>query len=243
MSLTVGAGRFFLQPHEILDDLERIRAAIDGIAGLDEDRVAAGPVAIVIDQACGAQDIPPGGKIAMEVADRNDAMQGGGCGRYGQGQDRRQPSKARPKTPQMRPPFWYFLRRRVLSNFRLSCKHCRQRPWGLVTGMLKIMIIRHAEKHQHGSHDRGVSEDGRPAHHELTVRGWQRAGALVHLFAPPGGLPDGSTIQTPRSIFASDATRDSPSLRAMHTAGPLAAALGCRSIMRMRKKKRRRWRR
>src|SRR5256885_1434292 len=54
-----------------------------------------------------------------------------------------------------------------------------------VTGMLKIMIIRHAEKHQHGSRDRGVAEDGRPAHHELTVRGWQRAGALVHLFAPP----------------------------------------------------------
>ena len=95
-----------------------------------------------------------------------------------------------------------------------------------VTGMLKIMIIRHAEKHQHGSHDRGVSEDGHPAHHELTVRGWQRAGALVHLFAPPGGLPDGSRIYTPRSIFASDATRDSPSLRAMHTVGPLAAALG-----------------
>jgi hypothetical protein len=92
--------------------------------------------------------------------------------------------------------------------------------------MLKIMIIRHAEKHQHGSQDRGVSEDGRPAHHELTVRGWQRAGALVHLFAPPGGHPDTSTIQTPRSIFASDATRDSPSLRAMHTVGPLAATLG-----------------
>src|SRR2546430_6645010 len=86
-----------------------------------------------------------------------------------------------------------------------------------VTGMLKIMIIRHAEKHQHGSRDRGVTEDGRPAHHELTVRGWQRAGALVHLFAPPGGLPAGSRIHTPRSIFASDATGDSPSLRAMHT--------------------------
>jgi hypothetical protein len=88
------------------------------------------------------------------------------------------------------------------------------------------MIIRHAEKHQHGSNDRGVSEDGRPAHHELTVRGWQRAGALVHLFAPAGGLPDGAPMQTPRSIFASDATKDSPSLRAMHTVGPLAAALG-----------------
>lgn len=92
--------------------------------------------------------------------------------------------------------------------------------------MLKIMIIRHAEKHQHGSHDRGVNEYGRPAHHELTVRGWQRAGALVHLFAPPGGQPPSCRIQTPRSIFASDATKDSPSLRAMHTIGLLATALG-----------------
>src|SRR3984893_15170054 len=95
-----------------------------------------------------------------------------------------------------------------------------------VTGMWKIMIIRHAGKNQHGSHDRGVTAGGRPAHHEVTVRGWQRAGAWVHLLAPPGGLPDGSRIHTPRSIFASDATRDSPSLRAMHTAGPLAGALG-----------------
>src|SRR5580692_10602560 len=92
--------------------------------------------------------------------------------------------------------------------------------------MLKIMIIRHAEKHQHGSHDRGITEDGRPAHHELTVRGWQRAAALVHLFAPAGGGPKDAPVQTPRSIFASNATRQSPSMRAMHTAGPLATALG-----------------
>ena len=57
--------------------------------------------------------------------------------------------------------------------------------------MHKIMIIRHAEKHQHGSHGHGVTEDGRPARHELTVRGWQRAAALVHLFAPPGAVPNG----------------------------------------------------
>jgi broad specificity phosphatase PhoE len=92
--------------------------------------------------------------------------------------------------------------------------------------MHKIMIIRHAEKHQHGIHDRGVTADGRPAHHELTVRGWQRAGALVSFFAPHNALPKDSPIQTPRSIFASNATKQSPSLRAMHTAGPLAAALG-----------------
>jgi len=92
--------------------------------------------------------------------------------------------------------------------------------------MHKIMIIRHAEKHQHGIHDRGVTEDGRPAHHELTVRGWQRAAALVNFFAPHHALPNESLIQTPRSIFASNATKESPSLRAMHTVGPLAEALG-----------------
>ena len=92
--------------------------------------------------------------------------------------------------------------------------------------MHKIMIIRHAEKHQHGVHDRGVTEDGRPAHHELTVRGWQRAAALVNFFAPHHPLPKDSSIQTPKSIFASNATKESPSLRAIHTVGPLAEMLG-----------------
>ena len=101
------------------------------------------------------------------------------------------------------------------------------RPNGVLSPIMhKIMIIRHAEKHQHGSYGQGVTEDGRPARHELTVRGWQRAAALVRLFAPPEALPMSSPIQTPRSIFASDATKQSPSLRAMHTVGPLAAALG-----------------
>ena len=92
--------------------------------------------------------------------------------------------------------------------------------------MQKIMIIRHAEKHQHGSDGRGVTEDGRPAGHELTVRGWQRAAALIHFFAPIGAVHNGAPIQPPRSIFASNATKQSPSLRAMHTVGPLAATLG-----------------
>ncbi len=88
--------------------------------------------------------------------------------------------------------------------------------------MQKIMIIRHAEKHQHGK-GHGVDEDGNHAAHELTVRGWQRAGALVHFFRSPSA---GSPIQPPRAIFASAATRESPSKRAMHTVKPLAAALG-----------------
>jgi len=91
--------------------------------------------------------------------------------------------------------------------------------------MPKIMIIRHAEKHQHGI-GKGVTEDGRPSRHELTVRGWQRAVALVHLFTPGGAASRNSPLQPPRSIFASEATKQSPSLRAIHTAAPLAAALG-----------------
>ena len=86
----------------------------------------------------------------------------------------------------------------------------------------KIMLIRHGEKHTPGSPDRGITADGRHAKHELTVRGWQRAGALVGHFAPPGGMSKNSKILTPRAIFASNATKKSPSKRAMHTVWPLA---------------------
>jgi phosphohistidine phosphatase SixA len=91
--------------------------------------------------------------------------------------------------------------------------------------MTRIMLIRHAEKHN-GGRERGVSIEGVHAHHELTVRGWQRAGALVRYFAPVGGMPADAPISTPRTIFASAATPESPSLRAQHTVELLAAALG-----------------
>jgi phosphohistidine phosphatase SixA len=91
--------------------------------------------------------------------------------------------------------------------------------------MPRIMIIRHGEKHN-GGRERGVNIEGFHTKHELTVRGWQRAGALVRFFAPVGGLPPGSPISTPRSIFASAATPESPSLRAQHTVKPLAETLG-----------------
>jgi hypothetical protein len=91
--------------------------------------------------------------------------------------------------------------------------------------MPRIMIIRHAEKHN-GGRERGVNIEGFHTKHELTVRGWQRAGALVRFFAPPGGMPPGSPLSTPRSIFASAATPGSPSLRAQHTVKPLAETLG-----------------
>jgi phosphohistidine phosphatase SixA len=93
--------------------------------------------------------------------------------------------------------------------------------------MRRIMIIRHAEKHA-GTHERGVNLKGYHTSHELTVRGWIRSGALVRFFAPIGGIPDGAPISTPRSIFASAATEQSPSLRAQHTVSPLAEVLGVR---------------
>ncbi|HEY2749762.1 hypothetical protein [Phenylobacterium sp.] len=92
--------------------------------------------------------------------------------------------------------------------------------------MFRVMIIRHGEKHTNGGPDRGVNIEGVHAKHELTIRGWQRAGALAPFFSPRGGMPAGSPISTPRSIFASAATTLSPSLRAQHTVQPLAALLG-----------------
>jgi len=87
------------------------------------------------------------------------------------------------------------------------------------------MIIRHAEKHL-GTDEHGVNLQGHPAHHELTVRGWQRSGALVPFFAPAGGHAADAPISTPKSIMASAATKQSPSLRAQHTVKPLADLLG-----------------
>jgi hypothetical protein len=91
--------------------------------------------------------------------------------------------------------------------------------------MTRVMIIRHAEKHN-GGRERGVNIEGVHTKHELTVRGWQRAGALVRYFAPADGAPQGWPLGIPQSIFASAATSASPSLRAQHTVGPLAAMLG-----------------
>ena len=92
--------------------------------------------------------------------------------------------------------------------------------------MPKIMIIRHAEKPGDGNPHRGVTLDGAHDKHELTVRGWQRAGALVRFFAPHNDQPPVPPIATPRSIFASAVTHFSPSMRAQRTVQPLAAALG-----------------
>ncbi len=89
--------------------------------------------------------------------------------------------------------------------------------------MQRIMIIRHAEKPLPGRQDRSVCINGFHAKHELTVRGWQRAAALVRFFTRPDDHP---SISPPRTIFAATATVVSPSLRSQRTVEPLAFALG-----------------
>src|SRR5215831_19514794 len=84
----------------------------------------------------------------------------------------------------------------------------------------KLMLIRNAERP--AGEAQGVMPDGTPSSQALTVRGWQRAGALVGLFdADPH-------LTRPRAIYA---VRDRPtgerlkSLRALQTVMPLAEKL------------------
>jgi len=90
---------------------------------------------------------------------------------------------------------------------------------------MKIMLIRHAEKPDETGAVLGVDEDGRANPNQLSVRGWQRAGALVRLFAPPSGQPCPAGIETPSAIFACKPLNASCSVRHFSTVWPLAASL------------------
>lgn len=90
----------------------------------------------------------------------------------------------------------------------------------------KIMVIRHAEKQDDTGVIVGVTIEGRPDAEDLTVRGWQRAGALVALFLPPDGAFVDRNLATPTAIFASGIGLHSKSQRPQNTVAPLAAKLG-----------------
>jgi hypothetical protein len=93
----------------------------------------------------------------------------------------------------------------------------------------KIMVIRHAEK-PNGAVT-GVKASGESSARDLTVRGWQRAGALACLFAPARGPLQNELLAKPAFIFASAAV-DAPeggnsrSRRSHETVMPLAELLG-----------------
>lgn len=83
-----------------------------------------------------------------------------------------------------------------------------------------IMLIRHAEKPT--DQLRGVNIIGIEDADDLSVRGWQRAGALVRFFAPrlPAEVVPG--VMTPDFLFAAETSPSSPSKRSKNTLVPLA---------------------
>jgi hypothetical protein len=89
----------------------------------------------------------------------------------------------------------------------------------------RILLIRHAEKPSDDGRIRGVDAFGREDAHALSVRGWQRAGALVRLFAPRHGAAPEMGLATPTALWAARATPAHPSRRSEQTLAPLAAWL------------------
>lgn len=84
----------------------------------------------------------------------------------------------------------------------------------------KIMVVRHAEKPNDVDH--GVSPAGLRDKSALSVKGWQRAGALVSLFAPPPEISLHPALATPRFLFASLVSSQRP----LQTIVPLSEKLG-----------------
>ena len=95
----------------------------------------------------------------------------------------------------------------------------------------KIMIIRHGEKplvpdELGQTMPYGILECGEHSEYGLTVRGWQRAGALAILFAPEGARFRPEHLATPTAIFASAIGPHSWSRRMQLTIAPLREKLG-----------------
>jgi len=93
----------------------------------------------------------------------------------------------------------------------------------------KIMIIRHAEKPPDPPNKKGpwdVQEDGQSGGGKsLIIPGWQRAGALVHFFAPYKAKPSNPEIESPHHIYAAS-PKGTETQRPWETVTPLAAWLG-----------------
>src|SRR5690349_15940597 len=80
------------------------------------------------------------------------------------------------------------------------------------------MVIRHAEKPN--SLDGGVSPTGVRDKSSLSVKGWQRAGALAVLFSP-SGITAQPALAVPRYLFASVVSSQRP----VQTVVPLSRKL------------------
>jgi broad specificity phosphatase PhoE len=97
------------------------------------------------------------------------------------------------------------------------------------------MVIRHGEKPSNDEAVYGVTVEGEREKESLTVRGWQRAGALAHFFAPSHGSHSHPSLAQPHLLYASKPTRREGSRRPMETVIPLAEKLGMRINTNFRK--------
>jgi broad specificity phosphatase PhoE len=88
-----------------------------------------------------------------------------------------------------------------------------------------VMLLRHAEKPLGDGAPYGVTIDGTLDQESLTPRGWQRAGALIALFAPDRVGQTASGFPTPTHLFASQIVGNS-SQRPRETLLPLGERLG-----------------
>lgn len=93
---------------------------------------------------------------------------------------------------------------------------------------VKIMVIRHAEKPPGTPPPYGVTLGGKREKESLTVRGWQRAGALAGFFAPADGSFRDPSLAEPQFLYASKPTKRNGSRRPVETITPLAEKLAIR---------------
>ena len=87
----------------------------------------------------------------------------------------------------------------------------------------QIMLIRHAEKPPDAPPPHGVSAHGDHDGGSLTVRGWQRAGALVLLFTPGVAKALGHGLSVPNHLYC--ISHKHHSKRTRQTLTPLARKL------------------
>lgn len=89
----------------------------------------------------------------------------------------------------------------------------------------QIMLIRHGEKPPETPPPHGVSAHGERDAESLTVRGWQRAGALASLFSPAVSKGRRHGLSVPSHLYASSSHKHA-SKRTRQTLTPLAKKLG-----------------
>jgi hypothetical protein len=87
------------------------------------------------------------------------------------------------------------------------------------------MLVRHAEKPDKVFEPYGVTRKGKRSNESLQVRGWQRAGAFIALFAPPNGQFI-TSLAKPQFLYASKPVTRKGSRRPFQTLIPLSEKLG-----------------